>query len=237
MIPADPVVLFNARMAFEETLGKHMRQQYLCVFNKSITRKMSSTAGGRALLNRLLALAVAAGEEEADQIVKAQVLDTNMTLSQGAVAAVNNRSTSVRATVLTSFHDRWQKNSLVLEKWFSFEATSCSSGNIERLQELMQHAAFDQKNPNKLRVVLGAFMTGNPVRFYAEDGSGFNFIAKCLIDIDKRNPQLAARMVLPLTRMGLYGEKRQNQMRGVLLDLQDASLSGDLSEVIEKALA
>ena len=44
-------------------------------------------------------------------------------------------------------------------------------------QQLMQHPKFDSKNPNKLRVVLGAFMSGNPVRFYAADGSGFEFIA------------------------------------------------------------
>ena len=66
---------------------------------------------------------------------------------------------------------------------------SSISGHIKRLEQLMQHPAFDQ-NPNKLRVVLGAFMSGNPVRFYAADGSGFDFIADCLIDIDKRNPQL-----------------------------------------------
>ena len=37
-------------------------------------------------------------------------------------------------------------------------------------------------------------MNGNPVHFYAEDGSGFDFIGECLIEIDVRNPQLAARM-------------------------------------------
>ena len=100
----------------------------------------------------------------------------------------------------------------------------------------MQHPAFDPKNPNKLRVVLGAFMAGNPVKFYAEDGSGFEFIAGCLIDIDKRNPQLAARMALPLTRIGAYSEQRQQQMRTVLETLQAAAQSNDLSEVIEKAL-
>ena len=56
-------------------------------------------------------------------------------------------------------------------------------------------------------------MNGNPVHFYAEDGSGFKFIGECLIDIDARNPQLAARMALPLTRVAQYAPQRQNQMR------------------------
>ena len=114
---------------------------------------------------------------------------------------------------------------------------SSISGRIERLKQLMQHPAFDPKNPNKLRVVLGAFMSGNPVRFYATDGSGFEFIADCLIDIDKRNPQLAARMALPLTRMGAYSVARQRQMRRALERLQMAVQSTDLGEVLEKALA
>ena len=71
----------------------------------------------------------------------------------------------------------------------------------------------------------------------AADGSGFEFIADCLIDIDKRNPQLAARMALPLTRMGAYNDARRHQMRQVLERMQTAVQSTDLGEVIEKALA
>ena len=237
MEPADPVNLFNARLAVETALGQHMKEQYQQALIPQKALSLAATSGGRALRNRLLALAVAAGDMAADDVAAAQVLNANMTLSQGALAAVNNRPTAVRETVLAAFHDRWQDNALVLEKWFSFEAMSSISGRIKRLEQLMQHPAFDLKNPNKLRVVLGAFMSGNPVRFYATDGSGFEFIADCLIDIDKRNPQLAARMVLPLTRMGGYNDTRQRQMQRALERLQTAKPSTDLVEVIEKALA
>jgi aminopeptidase N len=236
MMPADPVALFNARLAFEAALARQIHGHYQAALDLKKSAQLASTADGRALLNRLLALAIAAGDKKADDCAMANVLDSNMTVSQGALAAVNNRPTAVREAVLSAFHNRWQDNALVLEKWFSFESMSCIRGSIERLQELMQHPAFDPKNPNKLRVVLGAFMTGNPVRFYAEDGSGFEFIAGCLIDIDKRNPQLAARMALPLTRIGAYNDQRQQQMRSVLKTLQAAVQSSDLSEVIEKAL-
>ncbi len=236
MSPADPLALFNARLAFEAALARQVHGHYQAALDPKKSVQLAGTAGGRALLNRLLALAVAAGDAKADDCAMAHVLDSNMTVSQGALAAVNNRPTVVREAVLSAFHDRWQDNALVLEKWFSFESMSCISGSIERLQELMQHPAFDPKNPNKLRVVLGAFMTGNPVRFYAEDGSGFEFIAGCLIDVDKRNPQLASRMALPLTRIGAYSDQRQQQMRTVLKTLQAAAQSNDLSEVIEKAL-
>ncbi len=117
------------------------------------------------------------------------------------------------------------------------EAMSSISGTVERLGELMTHPAFDPNNPNKLRAVLGAFMSGNPLRFYAEDGSGFDFIGDCLIEIDARNAQLAARMALPLTRMAHYAPERRAKMGAVLQKVQKQAQSNDLREVVDKALA
>ena len=116
------------------------------------------------------------------------------------------------------------------------ESTSVVSGTVGRLKSLMNHPAFDENNPNKLRSVLGAFINGNPVHFYAEDGSGFEFIGECLIDIDARNPQLAARMALPLTRMAQYAPGRQNHMKRALQKVQNRAKSNDLREVVDKAL-
>ena len=234
---ADPISLYEARLAFEAALGHVMAAQYSLAFAADRAEKMSKTAGGRALFNRLLALGVASGNPIANNIAETQVLNANMTLSQGALTAVNNCPTSARKTVLAAFHDRWKDNGLVLEKWFSFEASSCVSGNVERLKALMEHPAFDPGNPNKLRAVLGSFMIGNPVWFYAKDGKGLNFIADCLIDIDQRNPQLAARMALPMTRISGYCAVRQEQMKVVLERLRKEAKSTDLIEVLDKALA
>ena len=198
---------------------------------------MKKTAGGRALLNRLLSLAVAAGNLDAIEIALAQVHDQNMSLSQGAIAALNHCDHPARIAALQHFHDRWQDNPLVLEKWFMMESMSAVSGTVNRLKKLMKHPAFDANNPNKLRSVLGSFMTGNPVNFYAEDGSGFTFIGECLIDIDARNPQLAARMALPLTRMAQYAPPRRAQMTNVLQKVQKEAQSNDLREVVDKSLA
>ena len=75
------------------------------------------------------------------------------------------------------------------------------------------------------------------MHFYADDGSGFDLIGDCLIDIDARNPQLAARMVLPLTRMAQYAPKRRAKMGAVLQKIQGQARSNDLREVVDKALA
>ncbi|MBL6595618.1 MAG: aminopeptidase N [Candidatus Puniceispirillum sp.] len=237
MQPADPVALFNARRAVEAGLGRLLAPQITAELLSQNAANLATTAGGRALLNRLLALGVAAGDGDAINQASAQVHDENMTLSQGALAALNHCNHSARGAALQVFHDRWQHSPLVMEKWFMMEAMSSISGTVRRLGELMAHPAFDPNNPNKLRSVLGAFMTGNPLRFYAEDGSGFDFIGDCLIDIDARNAQLAARMALPLTRMAHYAPKRRAQMSSVLQKLQKQAQSNDLREVVDKALA
>ena len=101
----------------------------------------------------------------------------------------------------------------------------------------MQHPQFDANNPNKLRSVLSVFAAMNTPNFHAEDGSGYHYIARNIADIDGRNPQIAARMVLPLTRFGRYQEERKAMMKGALVMIKNShDLSTDLSEVINKAL-
>ena len=246
MKPADPVALFNARRKIEANLGRLMARQISAILarhsglgetsSKHIDRDMTKTTGGRALLNRLLSLGVAAEDMAAIKFAAVQVHDQNMSLSQGAIVALNHCDHPARINALQVFHDRWQDNPLVLEKWFMIESMSVVSGTITHLKTLMNHPAFDANNPNKLRSVLGAFMTGNPVNFYAEDGSGFAFIGECLVDIDARNPQLAARMALPLTRIAQYAPARRAQMLAVLKKLQKETKSNDLHEVVDKAL-
>ncbi len=237
MSPADPVALHHAKQALLKALGLALQQEIDAALSPPGRARYSSTPAGRALLNQMLILGVAAGSEAAIAGAKVQVLDENMTLSQGALRALINCDNEARATALQLFHDRWQGSALVMEKWFQMEAMSAVGGTVARLVTLMKHSAFDWNNPNKVRSVLGAFMAGNPVNFYATDGSGYKFVAACLIDIDKSNSQLAARMVLPLTRMLAYDAERQLRMTAALQTIATATPSNDLGEVVNKALA
>ena len=99
----------------------------------------------------------------------------------------------------------------------------------------MRHPGFDPKNPNKIRAVLGLHDRQH-TRFHAEDGSGYDFIAGQLVELDTRNPQVAARMALPMTRMSGYGADRQARMRAALEKIQAGAQSNDLKEVVDKAL-
>ena len=232
--PADPVALFGARRGLLASLGRALASQIAAAIDAR--GKMVESAGGRALLTQLVELGVAAGDAHAVTAAADMVADRNMTISQGGLKALIHSDDPAREQALKAFHDRWQADSLVMEKWFQMESMSSVGGTLDRLDELMRHPGFDPKNPNKIRAVLGAFMAGNTPRFHAADGSGYSYMADRLVEIDKRNPQIAARMALPMTRMANYDGSRQQLMRAALATIRAGAGSNDLKEVVDKAL-
>jgi len=123
-----------------------------------------------------------------------------------------------------------------MEKYFALQASAPLVATPDKVMELMKHPQFDANNPNKLRVTIGVFAARNPMQFHHESGTGYQFIANQLADIDRRNPQIAARMASSLARFGAYGEARQNQMRAALQTISEGKISRDLAEVVTKAL-
>ena len=232
--PADPVALFDARRNVMGALGGALADQIAAAIAARST--LTGHAGGRALLVQLLELGVAAGQAECIVLAETIVSDSNMTLSQGGLKALIHCDDVARLNGLAAFHDRWEGNALVMEKWFQMESMSSAGDGIARLDALMRHPGFDPKNPNKIRAILGTFMVGNTPHFHAVDGSGYDYIARQLLEIDKRNPQVAARMVLPLTRMDGYSQQRKSSMRAALTYVQHGAQSNDLREIVDKAL-
>ena len=194
-------------------------------------------ASGRSLHNQILAWGVLADIELAQSLALKQVSNPNMTLVKGAISALNNIDVANRELALQQFHDNWKSHPLVMENWFLWQASSIVAGTPEKCKELMRHPAFDPDNPNKIRCVIGGFASGNPVHFHADDGSGYRFLAEQLLLLDKKNPQISARLALPLTRFGNFIENRQNLMIEVLENLSENSLSPDLAEIVLKSLS
>ena len=106
---------------------------------------------------------------------------------------------------LNNFYKKWYNNDLVIEKWFEMMSSLNSrSQGLNFIKNLLSHEAFDFKNPNKLRAVLNTFQRENILLFHANDSSGYKFISEQVAIIDKNNPQVAARLILPLTRFNNY---------------------------------
>jgi aminopeptidase N len=102
---------------------------------------------------------------------------------------------------------------------------------------LLEHPAFKLTNPNKVRALIGRFCQGNPVRFHEADGAGYRFLGEQILQLDRINPQIAARLVSSLSRWRRYDENRRDLMKAELERIQAApNLSRDVFEIVDKSL-
>ena len=140
--------------------------------------------------------------------------------------------------MLAQFAEQFKDDPLVMDQWFSVQAGCSLPGGLERVQMLMAHPAFSLKNPNKVRSLIGAFANQNAVNFHRADGAGYRFLADQVITLNALNPQIASRLLTPLTRWRKYAPARHAQMREQLQRIMaEPALSPDVYEVVSKSLA
>lgn len=163
----------------------------------------------------------------------------NMTERLTALAVlVNSPFAEEKAKALAVFAENFKDNPLVMDQWFSVQAGSSQPGALERVKALMSHPAFNLKNPNKVRALVGAFAGQNLINFHAADGSGYRFLADLVIQLNGFNPQIASRQLAPLTRWRKYDSPRQALMKTELERIRACGeLSSDVFEVVSKSLA
>jgi len=198
--------------------------------------------GRRDLRNIALGYLMLPGTPDAVEMCRNQ-FETAICMSDTSAAIralVNSGSVDAidaRADLLGKFYDRWQDEALVIDLWFSIQAACPLPGALTRVKALMAHPAFTLTNPNRLRSLIGVFAGQNNVNFHHRDGSGYEFLADQIIEIDAINPQIAARILGPLTRWGNFDLKRQELMKAQLgRILETENLSNNVFEIASKSL-
>lgn len=235
----------DAACKFAQTaLAQALKPQLLECYQRLNVQKpykpVADDIAERELKNTCLAYLCVTKEANALELAAQQFARAeNMTDSLGALSAlVNNAPEMIVADYLEQFYQRWQHDAQVVELWFTVQSSSAYYGTLVRVGELLEHPAFELNNPNKVRAVIGSFAGRNFTQFHASDGSGFVFLAEQVLVMDKLNPQIASRLVIPLTSWRKYRPQESNQMRGALRSIMDAGeLSRDLYEVVSKSLA
>ena len=162
----------------------------------------------------------------------------NMTDTMAALSlVVHSKFEEAGEGLLQAFYQKWADDTLVVNQWFAVQATDPKPGTLQKVQALMTHPAFDILNPNKVRSVVAAFCMQNQINFHAEDASGYEFLADQVIALDKSNPQMASRLVSPLSKWGSFSKIRQVKMLHQLKRIMDSGeLSADVFEVVSKSL-
>ncbi|QGZ30685.1 aminopeptidase N [Stutzerimonas stutzeri] len=213
--------------------------------NRDVSRQTTYIAEAghfarRALQNIALSYLMLSGTPEVVAACVEQFEQAdNMTERLTALAVlVNSTYAAERDKALEAFAEHFKDNPLVMDQWFSVQAGNTQPGGLERVQQLMQHPAFTLKNPNKVRALIGAFANQNLVNFHRADGGGYRFLADQVITLNTLNPQIASRLLAPLTRWRKYDASRQGLMKAELERiLASGELSSDVYEVVSKSLA
>ncbi|ASL82364.1 MULTISPECIES: aminopeptidase N [Serratia] len=238
----DPEAIAAVHEAIVRCLARELADEWLAVYHANKTdgyRVEHGEIAKRALRNVCLGY-LAFGEDVvlADQLVSEQYRQAdNMTDSLAALSAAVAAQLPCRDALLAAFDERWHQDGLVMDKWFVLQGSSPSADVLSKVRALLQHRSFSLSNPNRTRSLIGGFASGNPAAFHAADGSGYQFLAEILSDLNQRNPQIAARLIEPLIRLKRYDAGRQALMRKALEQLKGLeNLSGDLYEKISKAL-
>ncbi|MCP1647553.1 aminopeptidase N [Pseudomonas nitroreducens] len=244
---ADVEAIHAAREFARQQIGAALHEQLWERYqaNRTQSRETAYVAEAshiarRSLQNIALSYLIQSGKAEVLAACQEQYKDCdNMTERLTALAVlVNSSFEKEKAEALAMFADYFKDDPLVMDQWFSVQAGCTLPGGLERVQELMKHSAFTLKNPNKIRALIGAFANQNAVNFHRADGAGYRFLADQIITLNALNPQIASRLLTPLTRWRKYAPERQALMKAELERiLASGELSSDVYEVVSKSLA
>ena len=198
--PIDPIAAFEATNWLARAVADTMRETLLATYHSLQERGPFSpdadSAGRRALKNRCLALLAARFDPMAAQLASQQ-LDkaTNMTDEISALITLSRLGGQRVEQALTTFFDKWKNEPLVLDKWFSVQAMRHHADGIEGLKNLTELTCYERSNPNRVRSLIGGFAMGNTRLFHAKNGAGYQFFTEQVMDMDSRNPSVAARLL------------------------------------------
>jgi aminopeptidase N len=239
----DPDAVFTARKAVAIAIANEnsgiFSRLYQDLRDESGFSPDTLSAGRRALRNVLLDF-LSLLEGGAGLALDHFHAATNMTDRAAALTVLaHTHPGSPQATeALAAFELRYAADPLVMDKWFQIQAGVPGPKTVDSVRALMRHPAFSVTNPNRLRALVGTFSSANQTGFHRADGEGYRLLAQTILEVEKRNPQMAARLATALRSWRSLEPQRQARAREALLMIAGAdNLSADLKDIVERTLA
>lgn len=243
---ADVDAIHAAREAVRDAIAKQLAGVLLSIYKLNAAdgpyAPTADAIARRAIGNVALGYLMQTADSEAVPLAERQFETAdNMTDTAAALRALVNSpapaAEQAREKALIEFYNRWSDEALVVDQWFQIQAACPRSGALARVEALMQHEAFTIKNPNRFRALVGPFSQANLVNFHDKAGGGYAFLADRVIELNTVNPQVAARVMIPLTRWRKFDAGRQGLMRAQLERvLAEEKLSPDVYEIASKSV-
>ena len=203
------------------------------------------SSGRRALagmaLTHLCLAGVASGDAQWPETTLQRFKDAgNMTDRFNALTALVSSGHALAATALGLFHAMFKNEALVIDKWFALQVAAPDRGGniLPTVKQLMKHADFSLRNPNRARSVISTYCQGNAAGFHRPDAAGYIFWSERVVELDAINPQVAARLARALDRWSKLAEPYRSAAREAISRVAaKGDLSKDTLEVVTRALA
>lgn len=229
-----------SRKFVKRELAAHFSAQFEALYrdlNHGQAYDLSAAAiSGRSLKN--LCLAYLAELETGVNLALQQIRTSdNMTDTLAALRCLVRCDAAQLEPELERFAEKWKEDALVMDKWFALQATRPGAATVERVTQLLNHPAFSITNPNKVRALIGAFAMSNPTGFHVQTGAGYRFVADRVIELQRINPQIAARIASAFNHWKRFDPVRSRLMQAELKRIASTpELSPDVAEILHNAL-
>jgi aminopeptidase N len=237
----DIDAIHQAHKSMTKALGETFYTELQTVYqllNQREQYEYSQKAIARRLLkNQCLSYLLASEREGVAQLAEHQyTMQSDMTDVYAALLGLSQMDSPQTDQSMNHFYQKWRDEPLVLDKWFALQAASERGDVFARLEWLLTRPEFSYKNPNRARSVIGAFARRNLLGFHHKSGKGYVWLADQVLTLDAINPQVAARMLVPLTQWKKMNKERQAKMRSELQRIKQHTQSKDVDEIVSKAL-
>jgi aminopeptidase N len=240
----DPAAVFAAREAARAAIGRELAPklgELLRVLkDEGPYSPDAASAGRRSLRQAALHLLAAAEPRRGLELCEEEYRTAdNMTVRLGALSvAASLQPGDRRQALFDDFRRRYGDEPLILDKWFTVQATMPESDALERVKALTTDPAFSMSNPNRVRALIGAFAMANATQFHRPDGAGYGFVADAVLDLDASNPQVAARLLTAFGTWKTMESGRRANAEAALRRIAAApSLSPDVGDIVQRSLA
>ncbi|MCF6331107.1 MAG: aminopeptidase N [Sulfurimonas sp.] len=237
----DFEVIYSAKEKLTKQLATIYKDKLFGIYNNYHLPKDNEinnlSMGRRAIKNRVLKLLSALKSKDVIDLVKNQYnISLSMTDRIIALDILENISEKDAKVALDDFYTKYKNNTLVMNKYFLILSASHRIGTLDRVIELQDDEAYDEKVPNLVRSLIGGFAR-NYKYFHAKDGSGYEFIADKIIEIDKINAQMASGLAGAFKIYEKMNSINKNVMSIQLQRISSTpSLSKNCYEIMNKIL-
>ncbi len=239
---ADIDSIWEARQWVLQQISEHCSESFVQVYQQCLDHgefELTGNAIGKRELKEICLryLLQTPNQDKINLAVDLYKQSNNMTDTINSLTLLANIECRERNELLDDFYNKWKHDALVLDKWFTIQATSTHPMVLDHVKALIQHPDFDILNPNRTYSVLRHFGKTIPHGFHRIDGEGYRILRENILKVDSKNAQVAAVLAAPFSKWQKFDKKRQEIMVAELQFIaKQQNLSKDVFEIVSRSL-